>query len=245
MSAPLAPGGTSVTALAVYDAAAPDGLAGGSPHLHTVATEAYLVTAGTGELHTIDADGWRSTLLEPGATVWFSPGVIHRAVNTGGLEVRVVMSHAGLPEAGDAVLTFPDEVLADADRYAAAASLPGPDVSREDRLAAALHRRDLAVAGYRELLIDGPHGPQVEAERLQRLRERAAALVRPRVDAWRELSAATVDRVARETAARLSALARGDAAVLGDAHVAVAAHSQDYGMCGVLMRESTAPGGDR
>ena len=32
----------------VYDSVGPDGLAGGSPHLHTVCTEAYLVIAGEG-----------------------------------------------------------------------------------------------------------------------------------------------------------------------------------------------------
>jgi len=244
VSASLAPGGTSVSALTVYDTVAPDGHAGGSPHLHTVSTEAYLVTAGAGELHTISAEGFRSTPLVPGSTVWFSPGTIHRAVNSGGLEVRVVMSHAGLPEAGDAVLTFPDDVLADPERYTAAATLPGRDAAPADRLAAALRRRDLAVEGYRQLLVDSSDGLRVDQDALARLRERAATLVRPRIEQWRELSAATIDRVARETAARLSALARGEAAVLGDAHVTVADAEHDYGMCGLLMRETT-PGGQR
>ena len=42
------PGGTSVSHVRVYDTVGPDGLAGGSPHLHTVCTEAYLVIAGEG-----------------------------------------------------------------------------------------------------------------------------------------------------------------------------------------------------
>jgi hypothetical protein len=36
VTAPVFPGATSVSALEVYDAVAPDGLAGGTPHLHTV-----------------------------------------------------------------------------------------------------------------------------------------------------------------------------------------------------------------
>ncbi len=243
-----------MSALTVYDTVAPDGLAGGSPHLHAVATEAYLVTAGAGELHTIDADGFRSTPLEAGATVWFSPGVVHRAVNLGGLEVRVVMSHAGLPEAGDAVLTFPDAVLADPRRYAEAAALPGPQAAPSERLEAALRRRDLAVAGYRELFVDTAHGRVVSPEALARLRTRAAALVAPRIDAWRQVAAATVDRVAAETAARLDALARGELAALADARVTVPATEHAYGMCGVLQKEAPphdthptdlTPGGSR
>ena len=34
------------------------------------------------------------------------------------------MQNAGLPEHGDAVLTFPPEILADPDAYARAATLP-------------------------------------------------------------------------------------------------------------------------
>ena len=52
--------------------------------------------------------------LEPGAFVWFTPGTIHRLVNGGDLEILVLMQNAGLPEAGDMVITFPPDVLADA-----------------------------------------------------------------------------------------------------------------------------------
>jgi len=47
---PAFPGATSVSALAVYDAVGSDGLAGGTPHLHTVSAEAYLVVGGRGRL---------------------------------------------------------------------------------------------------------------------------------------------------------------------------------------------------
>ncbi|GAB3933934.1 hypothetical protein GCM10027614_06000 [Micromonospora vulcania] len=49
---------------------------------------------------------------------------MHRLVNGGGLSIVVLMQNSGLPEAGDAVLTFPPDVLADPAAYAAAAALP-------------------------------------------------------------------------------------------------------------------------
>src|SRR5690606_29600042 len=106
--------------------------------------EAYIVTSGTGALHTIDGDGYRETPLSTGDVVWFTPGTIHRAVNHDALQAIVLMSNAGLPEAGDAVMTFPADVVADADAYAAAASLEGP----EGRGRRAAQRRDLAVIGF-------------------------------------------------------------------------------------------------
>jgi len=43
------------------------------------------VTAGSGEVQTLSAaEGFRTFPLEPGAVVWFSPGVVHRLVNRAG-----------------------------------------------------------------------------------------------------------------------------------------------------------------
>lgn len=249
MTRPAFPGATSVSALDVYDGVAPDGLAGGTPHLHTVSAEAYLVVGGRGRLHTIDGAGvFAERALEPGDLVWFAPGVIHRAVNDGGLSVRVIMQDAGLPEAGDAVMTFPDDVLADAERYADAAALPGPDASDADRLAAAHARRDLAVAGYRALF--GADG-RIDPDRLARLHERAVALVRPRVPEWRARWEAGALAVARETGERLDALDAGRDPGLGAARVAEASDAPAFGMCGRLRTYDIPPaaagrtGGDR
>ena len=41
------PGAIAASHLRVYDTEAPDGLAGGTPHLHTACTEAYWVVAGS------------------------------------------------------------------------------------------------------------------------------------------------------------------------------------------------------
>lgn len=174
------PGGTSLSFLDVYDDAAPDGVVGGSPHVHLASTECYVVVGGTGELHAVTLDGCREIPLAAGSVVWFTPGTIHRAVNHGGLRVVVVMGNAGLPEAGDAVMTFPPEVVADPDRYRAAATLPAR-ATEADRAADARRRRDLAVEGFtriRDALRDGDRGP------LREFYAAAAALVQGRAGAW-------------------------------------------------------------
>ncbi|MBA2280485.1 MAG: cupin domain-containing protein, partial [Acidimicrobiia bacterium] len=154
MTAPVPPfpGAVGVSHLRVYDTAAPDGLAGGTPHLHTVCTEAYAVVAGSGAVQTLTASGYREVPLEPGAFVWFTPGTIHRLVNHGDLEILVLMANAGLPEAGDMVLTLPLAVLADPEAYAAAAVLPADDSTTAGPGDAARQRRDLAVPAFLDLV---------------------------------------------------------------------------------------------
>jgi quercetin dioxygenase-like cupin family protein len=245
---PVFPGATSVSELEVYDGVASDGLAGGTPHLHIVSAEAYLVIGGRGRLQTIDGSGlFEEHRLEPGELIWFDPGVIHRVVNDGALEVRVIMQNAGLPEAGDAVMTFPDEVLADPARYRSAASLPAADQPDGERLAAAHRRRDLAVDGFLALFLPGG---AVDPDRLARLHDRAVALVAPYVSEWRERWRAGALAAARETAARLDALsARGapsEAGIARDvglarARVASAPSAAAFGMCGRLRRYETQP----
>lgn len=204
------PGGTSVTRVSVY-------ADGGTPHLHTTSTEAYVVIGGTGAVQTLDPSGFHETPLRAGDAVWFTPGVIHRAINHGGLELLVVMSNAGLPESGDAVMTFPPEVVGDADRYRSAAVLspPGDETVRA--------RRALALDGFERLKQDGLDG----------FYERAAALVRPHVERWREIVRA---QPARSDAA-LDALEAGDGRRhLGEAAVFSAPESDTlgWGMCGRL-----------
>jgi mannose-6-phosphate isomerase-like protein (cupin superfamily) len=148
------PGATAISAVSIYDWPTSDGAAGGTPHLHTASTEAYIVLAGTGRLETLDSRGFTSTDLAPGVVLWFTPGTVHRAINTSGdLKVLVLMQNAGLPENGDAVMTFPPQHLGDVESYEAAASLPSRDADGGDPAAegAARRRRDLALEGYLEL----------------------------------------------------------------------------------------------
>jgi mannose-6-phosphate isomerase-like protein (cupin superfamily) len=141
--APDLPGAVGITALRVYDWDAPDGLCGGSPHVHLCCTECYIVVGGTGRLQTLTAGGAGEEPLRPGDVVWFGPGTIHRAVNDGDLQVVVVMQNSGLPEAGDAVLTLPPQHLVDRAAYQRVIDAPSPERARA--------RRDLAVEGFLEL----------------------------------------------------------------------------------------------
>ncbi|MCQ6269522.1 cupin domain-containing protein [Pseudarthrobacter sp. R1] len=226
------PGGTAVSGLRVYDWEAGDGLCGGSPHLHTVSSEAYLVTSGTGQVHTISMDGPAEHDLAAGSLLWFSPGTVHRLVNTAELTLNVIMSNAGLPEAGDSVLTFPRQILQDPDLYAQHAAFP-PDADQSVISAAARRRRDLALEGYAELrqsvLRDGPEA-LVEFHRL------AAALVRPKVERWKEIWAANVRSQMAATEQALLELANGSAASMAGAAVARGRQrtGERYGMCGRL-----------
>ena len=143
------PGGTSVSHVKVYDSVGPDGLAGGSPHLHTVRTEAYLVITGEGMVQTLSGEGYAETPLVAGTIAWFSPGTIHRLINLDGrLELYVLMSNAGLPEAGDMVLAFEPDLLADEVRYRSHADLPADCATTDGSPDAAMARRDLAVRGF-------------------------------------------------------------------------------------------------
>jgi mannose-6-phosphate isomerase-like protein (cupin superfamily) len=245
-AAPPFPGGTSISHLRVYDWPSPDGtgLAGsGTPHLHTASSEGYVVLAGAGSVQTLGPQGFAETSLSTGAVVWFTPGVVHRLVNDGGLELLVLMSNAGLPEAGDAVLTFPPDVLADVARYREAATILSPwssahgvTDSGEDAItaAAARSRRDLAVAGFATLRTrvenEGPSG-------LDDLYQAAGHLVADKVPRWQEIWSADVLPQVTATAQALTDLAGGCASHLSSAAVGTAAPRpgpRRYGMCGRL-----------
>jgi hypothetical protein len=221
------PGGTSVSRLRVYDWPAADGQCGGSPHLHTASAEGYVVTNGTGALETLSGAGYAKHPLRPGVLLWFTPGTVHRLVTFDGeLEILVVMQNSGLPEAGDAVLTFPPEVLRDAAAYAHAATVGGA-------AEAARRRRDLAIEGYLDLrervLAEGPRA-------LDGLYRAATALVRQRVRDWLPVWRDRTLAQALQTGRQLNDLARGRGDHLASATVYTADDeaAPRFGMCGPL-----------
>ena len=223
------PGGIGASHLRVYDSLAPDGQAGGTPHCHTACTEAYVVVAGSGRVATLSGDGYAETPIRAGSFVWFTPGTIHRLLNDGGdLEIVVLMQNAGLPEAGDMVITFDDAVLADPAAYASAAALPEATTASDPDPARA--RRDRGVEGFVGLLAGG-------SDALGRFHARAAALVRPHVGAWRSTWEAGPLAAAEATGAQLDALARGDETHLGGSSVHALPPPPDerrWGCCGTL-----------
>lgn len=229
------PGAVGLTHLKVYTAVSIDGIVGGSPHVHLTSAEAYVPTAGSGEAQILTKSGFETQLLAPGRVVWFEPGVIHRLVNTSGdLEILAIMQNAGLPEAGDAVFTFPEEVMRDADRYLAAATLP-----MEDRVQAALKRRDLAIQGFNELLAaDDPAA-------LDRFFHHAIARRAHLFGQWSELLHNGVEAEVVLTRQRLEAIANDSTDMLHAARLATtgdeAANHPGVGMCGMLQQYAPLP----
>ncbi len=217
------PGAVGVSHLRVYDSEGPDGLRGGTPHVHSACTEAYAVAAGSGAVQTLSADGFRETPLEPGTFVWFTPGTVHRLVNGDGrLEIFVIMANAGLPEAGDMVLTFPDEVLDDADAYREAAARPVDDEGVR-------RRRDLAVEGFLAIKAGGDVA-------LAGFHRRAAGLVAPLAGGWRTVWDEGPRQEAERVGAQLARVAAGDPGAMADAsvHALPPAADRAYGCCGLL-----------
>ncbi len=221
------PGAVGITALRVYDWDAPDGLCGGSPHVHLCCTECYIVVGGTGRLQTLTAGGVGEEPLRPGDVVWFGPGTIHRAVNDGDLQVVVVMQNSGLPEAGDAVLTLPPEHLADLETYRRAIAAPTPHRARA--------RRDLAVHGFLELRRRTEAG---DPAALEEFYAAAAGLTRPQLSGWRERWRRGPAEVADRTGRELDALAAGDHSHLRTATVSRAERppQETLGTCGYLAQ---------
>jgi mannose-6-phosphate isomerase-like protein (cupin superfamily) len=235
------PGATGVTLLDVYDWPTADGLRGGSAHIHLASTEGYVVLRGAGRLQTLGSHGYQETPLRPGDCLWFTPGTVHRLVNDDGqLQILVVMQNAGLPEAGDCVLTFPPDVLADPARYQAAATLStGPETSGLE--AAARRRRDLAIEGFLALrdqvLADGPAA-------LQPFLDAAVALTAARVPDWRRRWRGQAAAVSELTGQQLDGIEARDAAHLRAAGLVRVPHPagpRSYGMCGRLTPYPAGP----
>ena len=231
---PRLPGAIGASHLRVYDTVAPDGLAGGTPHLHTVCTEAYVVIAGLGRVQTLTTSGYLETPLDPGAMVWFTPGTIHRLVNEGDLEILVLMQNDGLPEAGDMVITLDPDIVRDAGAYDAVAVLPEDERTTAGSGEAARRRRDLAVETFGRFVAaasSGDFGP------LEQFHTAAAALVSGRVERWRSIWEAGPLEEAMRTGALLDALSNGDASHLREASVHrldPAGDVRRMGCCGTL-----------
>ncbi|MFX4292887.1 cupin domain-containing protein [Streptomyces bohaiensis] len=223
------PGAVGVSRLRVYDWPAPpgaDGRCGGTPHMHLACTEAYAVTGGHGAVEVVTAEGAGTVALAEGDLVWFTPGTVHRLVNEGELRILVLMQNAGLPEAGDAVFTFPPEVLADPDAYRAAAALDPADPEGSAR-----RRRDLALDGYGALRDRAARG---DASAATAFHAAALRLVRPRLASWRRTFESGPAAAVARTAAQLAALADGDTAHLRSAAVHRGEAGDAWGMCGRL-----------
>ncbi|HET6387123.1 MAG TPA: cupin domain-containing protein [Armatimonadota bacterium] len=232
---PLLPGAVGLTHLRVYDTAGPDGLHGGSPHVHFACTECYYVERGRGRVQTLSAEGYHEFALTPGRVVWFSPGVIHRLVNEDKLEILVVMQNSGLPEGGDFVLTMPQSILRDPESYFELASLSARGEVFASGIDAAYRRRDVSVQGFAELR------SRVGEEGLGALREfyeSALKLVQPKLPNWKPVWRDGPLAAATATGEQLEALQKGDVSHLleGAARAMAPQDERRLGVCGTLGR---------
>ncbi len=138
------PAGIGLSHIKVYTEPGPDGVPGGSPHLHLVSSEMYFVLAGSGEMELLSHEGPKRLELSVNNVVLFRPGIIHRILNPKrNLEILAIMQNGGLPEQGDFVMSFPEEIMADEAKYRTS-------VQASDH-ASAVARRDLAVEGFNRL----------------------------------------------------------------------------------------------
>ncbi|MBT2518122.1 cupin domain-containing protein [Streptomyces sp. ISL-90] len=208
--------------------------------MHLVSAESYVVVGGRGRLQTLNRSGVQETQLEPGVVVWFTPGTVHRAINDGDLRVLVLMQNAGLPEAGDAVMTFPAEQLVDAATYLSVVQLPERSTESE-RQADADRRRDLAVQGFLELRAAAAVGDFAPFEAFAAA---AARIVQPRVGEWQDIWDGVVGAQADETRRSMAGLAQGDWSSLLAAGVYEASANpgdRRFGMCGRLRTYQLGP----
>jgi mannose-6-phosphate isomerase-like protein (cupin superfamily) len=228
------PGAIGVTHLRVYDSRAADGLAGGSPHMHFACSEAYLVIKGQGFVQTLASVGFREIPLRAGSMIWFTPGLIHRLVNTDAqLEIFAVMENAGLPEHGDSLLTFPFKYLQDEDSYWQSASLESAGLAPANQPEAARKRRDLAVRGFQMLRAE------LEKGSLETFYQQAARLVRSKEPGWRQIWEAGPMKTIQRTRSFLDKLNLGTSDYLNEGRVFEVPVDPEYelrklGMCGTL-----------
>ena len=227
------PGGVGISGLRVYDWPTVDGVCGGSPHVHLTCSECYYVIGGQGSVQTLTRRGFAETPLREGTVAWFTPGTIHRLVNDGDLRIIVVMQNSGLPEAGDAVFTFPAEVLAEAENYTTRAQAGDEESARR--------RRDLALEGFLELRRRTEAGEKAALDDFYRS---AVRLKQGSLDAWEKRWRSGALESAERTGEHLGRLRDGDIGHLAEAdiHVMSAEGPQRLGMCGRLDVHDPAQG---
>lgn len=234
---PSLPGGVMLSRIKVYDTESSDGQSGGTPHLHLACSETYVLTAGRGAVELIDPAGFRRVSLERDRLLGFAPGTIHRLVNLdSNLEVLVIMQNAGLPELGDAVMTFPNDTLADATRYREAATA--------NTLEQARCRRDLGVHGFSSLREAFNRSLKDGRSALDTLYRHALERVNEHLLKWGAVVREGPLREAECSLERIASLRAGRYDAVIDAHAwELFGHSVPVlGMCGQITRFECAPG---
>jgi mannose-6-phosphate isomerase-like protein (cupin superfamily) len=225
------PGATLITRLRVYDTITPDGQRGGTPHFHFVCTEMYFVLAGSGMVELIDASGFSVVELHTHSALVFSPGTLHRLINPNSdMEILVIMQNNGLPERGDNVVCFPDDIMADDARFAGA--------MQAQTLADAYRRRDLGVRGFQAIKTAFEQDTAQGQAALARLYEQGSARTADLRRSWQGVLTSGPLVEAQTSLTRLEALDANQLDYLSGAqhHLIHPAEYSKPGFCGHLNR---------
>lgn len=225
------PGATLVTRLKVYDTVTPDGQIGGTPHIHFLCTEMYFVLSGSGGVELLDNSGFSKVELRPHSALVFSPGTIHRLLNPNrDLEILVIMQNSGLPERGDNVVTFVDEIMQSDTRYAEAMSV--------QTVADAYRRRDQGVEGFMKLKAAFERRESEGRAALECFYRLAAERTQSLRQHWREIVVQGALAEAQNSLVNLDTLDSGNVDFLFQAQQYLI-HAGEYakpGFCGHLNR---------
>ena len=225
------PGAISISRLQVYDTVGPDGQRGGTPHVHLLCSELYFTLSGSGAVEMIDSSGFSCVELRPYSALLFSPGTIHRLINSSGdLQLLVVMQNSGLPERGDNVVCFKPELLETDERFNDAMSVSSLDE--------AMRRRDRGVEGFLQLkdtFAKSIEEGQAALRHFFELAEQRTASFRTE---WTRVVENGAAAEARDSLQRLQALQAADLTYLLQAqhHVYPADEPSQLGFCGHLSR---------
>ncbi len=225
------PGATSMTRLKVYDTVTPDGQIGGTPHMHLICTEMYVVLSGSGAVELLDKDGFSRVPLTTGDALLFSPGTIHRLINPNGdLTILVIMQNSGLPERGDNVVTFEEEWLATDETYTQAMSVS----SVED----AYQRRNRGVEGFLELRTAFEANLGAGRAALRKFYEYACKRTATKHQQWQEIIAVGAQQATEGSLTQVHHLQQGKTDYLfHNGHALSQPTSQStLGFCGHLNR---------
>ena len=225
------PGATLVTRLKVYDTESPDGQRGGTPHFHLACTEMYFVLSGSGAVEIIDSNGFQKIDLPTHSAFLFSAGSLHRLLNPNrDMEILIVMQNSGLPERGDTVATFPDEILSDDLRY--------HKMMRAGSLADALNRRDRSVDGFLALKAAFARSQAEGRTALERVYSLGRARTASHHKEWYDVIAKGAFAEAQENLHQVIDITAGKLGHLFEARnfFIPAQHSNTVGFCGTLNR---------
>ena len=225
------PGATLMTRLKVYDTETPDGQIGGTPHVHLVCTEMYVVLSGSGAVEIIDKDGFSRIELKQHDSLLFSPGTLHRLINPNrDLEILVIMQNSGLPERGDNVVTFCEEYMQTDEAYVAAMQI--------NSLEEAYQRRNRGVEGFLHLKASFEESLSVGQSELNTFYDYANARTASHQAQWREIVQQGALASAENSLAQLDSLQTNDTSYLFSSEQALIRNDAESkpGFCGHLNR---------